>query len=388
MRAFDLTKAKDMYLKMLKWRDDFGVDAISKDFKFEEYKEVKKCYPHGFHGVDRYGRPLYIERIGMVDLNRLLQVTTIDRFLKYHIAEQEKTLNVRYPACSVAAKKHVASITSILDVKGVVRLFAFSYLSNLLKDSMRPVPVIVCMKLTEIDVFGLEINLDKNKIFNVHEGIGSTYWRIGGADQTLHRLFIVNAGSGFRVLWKALKAFLDPRTLAKIQVLGSNFQNNLFEVIDPSTLPSFLGGYCACSEFGGCLLTDKGPWNDPEIAELLQAVSKMEKSLSNEASYSMLSLDDNVPNMVGIHNISLCTLIRMKTDSRLNTVQRGPVKHRQPRSVDELVSKNIQALEVGLEEIKKILAGLLMKQEDLMRQIEELKELIASRDLSDKNGES
>lgn len=92
------------------------------DFKFEEYEAVKKCYPHGFHGVDKYGRPVYIERIGMVDLNTLLNVTTIDRYIKYHISEQEKTLNLRYLACSLAAKRHVASITTILDVKGVVSM--------------------------------------------------------------------------------------------------------------------------------------------------------------------------------------------------------------------------------------------------------------------------
>lgn len=34
----------------------------------------------------------------------------------------------------------------------------------------------------------------------------------------MHKLFIVNAGSGFKMLWKALKAFLDARTLAKITV--------------------------------------------------------------------------------------------------------------------------------------------------------------------------
>lgn len=100
------------------------------EFKFEEYESVKKCYPHGFHGVDRYGRPVYIERIGMVDLNKLLQVTTLERFTRYHVSEQEKTLNVRYPTCSIAAKKHVASTTSILDVHGVVSILSYNALST------------------------------------------------------------------------------------------------------------------------------------------------------------------------------------------------------------------------------------------------------------------
>ncbi|GMP95833.1 hypothetical protein CsSME_00044722 [Camellia sinensis var. sinensis] len=230
MRDFDLMKAKDMFLQYLKWREEFEVDTIVKEFKFEEYKDVKKCYPHGFHGVDKYGRPLYIERVGMVDLNAFLQITTIDRFMKYHVSEQEKTLNWRYPACSVSAKKHIASTTSILDVKGV----------------------------------------------------------------TLHQLFIVNAGSGFRVLWKALMVFLDARTLAKIQVLGSNYHSILAEVIDPSNLPSFLGGNCTCSDYGGCLLNDKGPWNDPEITEILQAQVGTAEEYNNGERSDMVSDTEDV----------------------------------------------------------------------------------------------
>lgn len=111
----------------------FDVEWLLQEFKFEEYDRVKKCYPHGYHGVDRYGRPVYIERIGMVDLNELLQVTTVERFVKYHVSEQEKTLKFRYPACSIAAKTHVASTTSILDVQGVVIPF-FSHILTFKSD--------------------------------------------------------------------------------------------------------------------------------------------------------------------------------------------------------------------------------------------------------------
>ncbi|EXC28302.1 Sec14 cytosolic factor [Morus notabilis] len=259
MRDFDIAKAKEMFLNYLKWREDYGVDKIPKEFMFEEHERVKRCYPHGYHGVDRYGRPLYIERIGLLDLNELLKVTTVDRFVKHHVSEQEKTLNLRYPACSIAAKKHVASTTSILDVQGV-GLANFS----------RPA----------------------RSIFMEIQKIDSNYY-----PETLHRLFIVNAGSGFRMLWKAIKAFMDARTLAKIHVSGYNYINDLLEVIDISNLPTFLGGNCTCSDHGGCLLSDKGPWNNPEIAEIVQAISTNDEDNNGDEDGKMASEAAIVRNM-------------------------------------------------------------------------------------------
>jgi len=66
-----------------------------------------------------------------------------------------------------------------------------------------------------------------------------------------------------------VKGFLDPKTSSKIHVLGSNYQSRLLEVIDSSELPEFLGGSCTCSDKGGCLGSNKGPWNDPYILKLI-----------------------------------------------------------------------------------------------------------------------
>lgn len=141
-------------------------------------------------------------------------------------------------------------------------------------------------------------------------------------------MFIVNAGYGFKILWKIVKGWLDPKTTAKIhvrdntyewplfpqmcgnghihflyaQVLGNKYQSRLLEAIDAryvfantyvvddlpfhcivayrvmdrsfiflvilSQLPDFLGGLCTCSDEGGCLRSNRGPWNDPVIMKV------------------------------------------------------------------------------------------------------------------------
>lgn len=39
-------------------------------------------------------------------------------------------------------------------------------------------------------------------------------------------------------------------------------------VFPSSQLPDFLGGSCTCSGEGGCLRSNKGPWNDPDIMKV------------------------------------------------------------------------------------------------------------------------
>nr|AFK38644.1 unknown [Medicago truncatula] len=255
-RKFDIGKAKHMWADMLEWRKEFGADTIMEDFEFNELNEVIKYNPHGYHGVDKEGRPVFIERFEKLDRNKLMQVTTIDRYVKYHAQRCEEMHAIKFPACTIASKRHIDSSITILDLQGI----GFCNLEEADHEIMKRF---------------LKILIDN-------------YPQTGGQS------FIINVSLELRSLRSICEYFMDPKVASKVHVIGDRYQRKLLKVIDASELPTFLGGTCTCANQGGCLRSDKGPWNNPEILKVKGSDTLTAES-SSEAEDNVIAVCEEDP---------------------------------------------------------------------------------------------
>jgi len=219
-RKFDVEKAKTMIVACEKWRKDFGVDELMQNFDFKEKEEVDKYYPQYYHKMDKDGRPVYVERLGKLDIPKLYSITTQDRQLKRLVYEYEKFLRDRLPACSKAVGHPVETSCTILDLQGVS-------LSNFYRVK---------------DYVSAAASIGQDRY-----------------PECMGKFYIINAPWAFSTVWTFIKPWLDEVTVSKIDIIGSSYKDKLLAQIPAENLPKEFGGQCQCP--GGCSLSDAGPWN-------------------------------------------------------------------------------------------------------------------------------
>ncbi len=168
------------------------------------------------------GRPVYIERLGLLDVKALYKITDPDRQLKRLVYEYEKFLNERLPACSKLVGHPVETSCTILDLYNV-SLMAF-------------------FKVKDYVLAAARVGQDRYP-------------------ETMGKFYIINAPWAFSGTWNVIKPWLDPATVAKIEILGGekDYLPKLLDQIPAENLPKEFGGKCQCP--GGCSMSDAGPWN-------------------------------------------------------------------------------------------------------------------------------
>ncbi|GLI68592.1 hypothetical protein VaNZ11_013062 [Volvox africanus] len=222
-RQWDVQRAAAMYQNMVKWRIDQHADHLYETFVFAEREEVLRHYPHFYHNTDKYGRPIYIELLGQTDPSRMLEATTLDRLVHYHICEVENLMRRILPACSALAGRPIITKSVILDMRGV---------------SMK--------------TFGSAAQ----KILKTVIAIDQDYYC-----ETLGQMFIINTPTVFRVIWAVVNPLLEERTRRKIVILGSDFLPTIKQLVPLEKLPTFLGGSSKVPDG----LVSIGPWTEVQL---------------------------------------------------------------------------------------------------------------------------
>ncbi|KAL4444536.1 hypothetical protein ABPG74_016829 [Tetrahymena malaccensis] len=192
-----------MFVDFLQWRIDNQVENIN-EFQFQEYDQVQNVYPHGFHGFDNEGRPIWIENLGKLKLKELMAVTNEQRLKKYFIQNFEYLVNEVFPTCSKMFQKPVYQYIIILDMKD----------HNLSLNDLK-------------SFLNMTSNITKNNY-----------------PEILYKMYIVNTSSFFSFLWKGVKYILNEKTRLKVEILSNQFLKSVNGKIKIESIPLFLGGTC------------------------------------------------------------------------------------------------------------------------------------------------
>lgn len=148
-------------------------------------------YPHGYHKTDKTGRPVYYERIGILNVPNLFQISTPERMLRHYSQSYEVLMKLRFPACSAAAGKKIEQGLNILDMTGG--------------------------SITTVNkqVYGL---------IKLAAKVGSDYY-----PEIMGATLIVNAPMVFSGVWSVVKGFIDEKTRKKFKIVGSSYRTALLE---------------------------------------------------------------------------------------------------------------------------------------------------------------
>jgi len=79
---------------------------------------MQKYQGKGYCGVDKIGRPVYIEKSGLMKPDKLWEVIDEPTLVRNFMQLYEEVIKLHFYACSLLAKKQIFHTYSILDMTG------------------------------------------------------------------------------------------------------------------------------------------------------------------------------------------------------------------------------------------------------------------------------
>ncbi|XP_071448001.1 SEC14-like protein 1 isoform X2 [Hetaerina americana] len=205
-RDFNVERALEMVSSSLAWRRKVNADAILSTYI--EPKAVKEFFPGGWHHSDKEGRPLYLLRLGQMDVKGLIRAIGENGLfsLTLHICEEGLRLTEK---ATLSLGRPVSTWALLVDLDGL-------NMRHLWRPGVRA-------------------------LLRIIEVVESNY------PETLGRLLFVRAPRVFPIIWTVVGTFIHEATRAKFLIYGGNdYQavGGLVDYIPEKYVPDFLGGPC------------------------------------------------------------------------------------------------------------------------------------------------
>lgn len=213
---YNLDKAREMLCHSLVWRKKYQVDRILSTY--DPPPVVTKYFPGGWHHFDRDGRPLYVLRLGQMDVKGFIKSVGEEGLVKLTLHVCEEGLK-RAEEATRTNGKPISSWTCLLDLEGLN-----------MRHLWRP---------------GVKA------LLHIIEIVEANY------PETMGRVLIVRAPRVFPILWTLVSTFINDNTRSKFIFYGGNdYQGpgGLYDFVVKKYIPDFLGGECQSSISEGGLV--------------------------------------------------------------------------------------------------------------------------------------
>uniref|UniRef100_A0AC35U640 CRAL-TRIO domain-containing protein n=1 Tax=Rhabditophanes sp. KR3021 TaxID=114890 RepID=A0AC35U640_9BILA len=203
-RDFDVGKARDMIINSLLWRKQHNVDQILQDFEVPPV--IKQFFPGTWHHQDKLGRPLFVLRLGQMDVKGILRACGIKVLVKFILSICEEGLEKAADATKQLGKP-ISTWTLLVDLEGLS-----------MRHLWRP---------------GVQALLKIIEIVEAHY------------PETLGLVLVAKAPRVFPVLWTLVSRFINENTRKKIMINSNEHVfGDLKKYVDQNYLPTFLYGSC------------------------------------------------------------------------------------------------------------------------------------------------
>ncbi|XP_035706073.1 SEC14-like protein 1 isoform X2 [Folsomia candida] len=267
-REFNIEKAREMLSQSLTWRKKFQLDKILSEYEAPEV--IKNYFPGCWHNWDKDGRPLFVLRLGVMDVKGLMKTVGEEGLLRLtlHICEEglrlteEATVQSGYP---------ITTWTLLLDLEG--------------------------LNMRHLWTPGIKT------LLRIIEIVEANY------PETMGRVLIIRAPRVFPILWTIVGAFIDERTCLKFVFYGEG-PGDFPDSIPEDYIPSFLGGKCKTEIPEGGLV--------PKTCYMPEEQFLKHLTLSEESIYKCVNLSRGQVHELVIQNDDLGSVITWDFDVLLS----------------------------------------------------------------------